>query len=285
MTSHDLAPDGLPYVEAGMIWDGVIEYHNGLSPGASIIYLLRMYGDGTRRFSEFFGSDRPAVDLRYVTGQGWEQIGFTFDYPYNIIDYRDGGFLAYDGTMSFNPANQHFLLNEFKSHAARFAHQLDAGMGGHTLASADERDRLAVHRSLSAMIASAARRYAEWDAIDPEELIVGGEFDGTPLWKHHERVEQDYIDIDLALCGQCDIEEYAREFFFEADLAAFRQNWRNGFIYAADRSATPWAPILFDVATPDLTIGQFHDELDGHYHRMLRYYAQVVAVQDRAHAI
>ena len=29
MTSPNLAPDGLPYVAPGMIWDGVTEYHNG----------------------------------------------------------------------------------------------------------------------------------------------------------------------------------------------------------------------------------------------------------------
>ena len=35
MTSHNLAPDGLPYVEAGMIWDGVTEYHNRQAPGGT----------------------------------------------------------------------------------------------------------------------------------------------------------------------------------------------------------------------------------------------------------
>ena len=28
MPSHNLAPDGLPYVVPGMIWDGVTEYHD-----------------------------------------------------------------------------------------------------------------------------------------------------------------------------------------------------------------------------------------------------------------
>ena len=42
-------------------------------------------------------------------------------------------------------------------------------------ASASEADRLTVQRSLSVMIGSAARRYAVWEAIDPQELIVGGD--------------------------------------------------------------------------------------------------------------
>ena len=74
----------------------------------------------------------------------------------------------------------------FRAHAARFAHQLDDAMGHHTLQSAEESDRLTVHRTLSAMIGSAARRYDEWDLVDPEELIIGGTYDGTLLWKRNE---------------------------------------------------------------------------------------------------
>ena len=282
MTFHNLAPDGLPYVEAGMIWDGVTEFHNDQPPGVATVFLLRMYADGSRRFSEFVGSTRPASHFPSQTERGWEQIGVTFTSPTNPIDYRIGdAFLAYDGSLTFDPVNHLTYLNPFKAHAARYAQQLNATLNFDVLASADAADRLIVKQTLSAMLGSAARRYAQWEAIDPEELIVGGEFDGTPLWQHHDRVTQDYIDIDTALCGECELDLYAQEFYFEADLPAFGYVWRNGVIYVPDHSTTPWSPTLFDAA-PGL-VGDFHDELDEHYRKMLRHYAQVVAVQDRGH--
>ena len=63
-------------------------------------------------------------------------------------------------------------------------------MGHHTLVSATEEDRLTALHTLSDMIGSAWLRYQVWNAIDPEELVIGGNFDGTPLWK---RTESDYI--------------------------------------------------------------------------------------------
>ena len=53
----------LPTVIPGMIWDGVTEYQNVAPPGISYYrngpWLCRMYGDGTRRFSESIGTGRP----------------------------------------------------------------------------------------------------------------------------------------------------------------------------------------------------------------------------------
>ena len=273
MTSHNLAPDGLPYVEAGMIWDGVTEYHDGLIPGGvATIYLLRMYGDGTRRFSEFFGTARPMGQFGHRTAAGWEQIGVTFEEAY---PHLDTGFLAYDGTLSADPVNQFFYSVPFREHAARFAHQLDAAMGHHTLASADEVHRLAVWNTMTAMIGSAARRYAEWNVIDPESLIVGGNFDGTPHWK---RDLDQYIGIDEALCGQCDIATFARRFYLNADLVAFARLWRQGILYRADRTTTPWSPTIFDVAQSPH--GEFYAELHEFFHTMLEHYDHVVGVQD-----
>ena len=146
--------------------------------------------------------------------------------------------------MSTDPVNQFFYSYAFKQHAARFAHELDAAMGHHTLASADERDRLAVWNTMTAMIGSAARRYAEWEAIDPLALIVGGNFDGTPRWA---REVDTYIGIDEALCGQCDIATFARRFYLNADLTEFARLWRQGIVYRADRDTTPWSPTIFDV--------------------------------------
>ena len=284
MTSHDLAPDGLPYVVPGMIWDGVTEYHEGTPDGVSSIYILRMYEDGSRRFSDFFNSgNRPMYWLHRKTEEGWDKIGVSFVGPTYVSDTdRSFGYLAYDGTYSVDPVNQLAYTVPFRAHAARFAHELDAAMGHHKLKSADERDSLITHQTISAMIGSAARRYQEWDAIDPEELIVGGNFDGTPLWQHHERTTQNYIDIDEALCGQCRISTFARQFLSKADLAAFREVWRQGTVYSADRSTTPWSTAAFELATT--AVPAFHDELDHHFDLMLDHYDEVVGVQDREHA-
>ena len=80
--------------------------------------------------------------------------------------------LHYDGSLSHRAVNQYFELNAFREHAARFAHQLDSAMGHHTLASADERDRLATYNTLADLIGNAWRKFQEWDDIDPQELIV-----------------------------------------------------------------------------------------------------------------
>ena len=269
MTSNNLAPDGLPYVEAGMIWDGVTEYHDGKPPGVVPLYILRMYGDGTRRFSESLGcgsSDGPvAPEDRSGMGANRRHL------PWSGDQHLDTGFLAYDGSLTFDPVNQFFHLNAFSEHAARFAHQLDAAMGHHTLASADERDRLAVWNTMTAMIGSAARRYAVWNEIDPELLIVGGNFDGTPHWS---RDLDDYIAVDEALCGQCDIATFARRFYLNADLAEFARLWRQGIVYRADRDTTPWSPTIFDVAQSPHA--EFYAELTEYFYKMLTHYDHVI---------
>ena len=159
----DPAPT-LPLIPAGLIWDGVTEYQN-VRPVDSTCWLCRMYGDGTRRFSESDGS-RPDIYDRMVRKRdldGWEIIGVAIESPTYPNDRRNGnGFLHYDGTFSFldNPPDQHYQLQNFRAHAGRFAHQLDAAMGHHTMQAATENDRLTVHRTLAAMIGVAARRYA-----------------------------------------------------------------------------------------------------------------------------
>ena len=282
MTSHDpvLAPDGLPYVEAGMVWDGVTEYHDGRPPGVSGIYLLRMYGDGSRRFSEFLGVSAPMFHFRHRTEQGWETIGVSFTIP--LREHLPGGFLAYDGTLTLDQVNQFFYLNPFKAHAARSAHRLDVAMGAHSVSSADEADSLIIRQTIEAVIGSAARKYAEWEVIDPEELIVGGTFDGTPLWKHHERTLQDYIDIDEGLCGACKGSMFPRQMKKKADLAAFRAAWRQGIIYTIDRTTTPWSPLVFDVPPPGVSTSDFHDELDTYLEAMHDHYDDVVGPAEEA---
>ena len=283
MTSHDpgVAPDGLPYVVPGMIWDGVTEYHNGRPSEAAGSWLLRMYGDGTRRFSEFLGTGTPMEQFRTRTELGWEQIGVTFMNPGFAADYRDVGFLAYDGALTLDPVNQFFYTNEFRAHAARYAQHLNATLGFDALLTADEWKRLVVKQTMSALLGSAQRRYNIWDEDDPTELISGsGPFGGTFRWK---RYEQFYKDIHTSLCGECDLDLYAQEFFFEADLAAFKSLWRQGIIYSSNHDTTPWSPQIFDVLNQaDQTIAEYHDELDANYDYLLRHYAQVISVQDRS---
>ena len=111
-------PDALPFVSPGMIWDGVTEYQNVVPPGATGFWLLRMYGDGTRRFSQSAGTHLPMTWLHRFTELGWESIGVTFENPYPVgTNYNEGGFLTYAGGMTFDPVNQHLLLNPFREHA------------------------------------------------------------------------------------------------------------------------------------------------------------------------
>ena len=58
-------------------------------------------------------------------------------------------------------------------------------MGYRTLDKAAEEDRLTAFHTISDVIGAAWRRYKVWDEIEPEELIVGGNYDGTPLWKRN----------------------------------------------------------------------------------------------------
>ena len=255
--------DHLPIVSAGLIWDGETEYQDTLTAqGNLVIYLVRMYGDRTRRFSEFLGVSNPMTRLLRAKASGWEQIGITFENPIHHLNTR---FLGYDGVLSPEPVNQFFQLNQFREHASRFAHQLDDALGHHSLSSASEEDRMVTYQTLSSMIGSGWRRYKVWDATVPEEIIVGGNYDGTLLWK---RQRPDYIEIDRLMCGQCDIATFASRFKFQANLPLFRRLYRSGVIYVANRDTTPWDATIFDVATNP--VRAFYDNLEVEYHLALR---------------
>ena len=275
------SPEELPYIEGGTIWDGETQYNVWTRPDHGTAWACRMYMDGTRRFSDVRSTNRPNEAFeRVISGYGWNRlgIGYAIVTPVNSYDYGRG-FLNYDGTLSYldNPPNQHYQIQLFREHAARAAHQLNAAMGFDVLTSASEEDRLTVKQVLSAMIGVAARRYATWEKVDPQEIIHGGTYDGTLLWK---RYLQDYIDTDLAICGQCDIDHYAQEFYYDADLPAFRVLWRQGIIYAPDHSLTEkWNPVDFAIA--DGPVGAFHDELDAHYDLMVRHWSKVVGPAER----
>ena len=274
MTSPNIGADGLPIIVFGMIWDGVTQYSSDQPVGGG--RLCRLVGDGSRRYTETANLNQPSRTLLLFQGRGWESIGVANGLDASgLIEALPAvwniGYLGYDGTRSTDPVNQITYLLPFREHAARFAHQLDAAMGHHTLYSAEENDRLTTLQTLSAMIGSAWRRYDEWALVDPEELILGGVYDGTTLWS---RNLADFQALDATLCGQCEIATFARRFYFQADLPAFRRLWRSGYLYAVDRSTTPWSPELFDVATQPQ--GEYHDALDAAYHAALEYYDTVV---------
>ena len=269
--------DHLPFIPAGIIWDGVTEYQDVLPPGVSAIFLLRMYGDKTRRFSESLGVTQPMDRLLSRTADGWEQIGVTFQQRSGA--FFDTGFLAYDGSLTHDAVNQYFELNPFRTHAARFAHQLDASMGHHTLASADERDRLTTYNTLADLIGNAWRKFQEWYDIDPQELIVGGNFDGTLLWK---RDIDEFRSVHDYLCGECDINPFARRFILNANLDLFRRVYRQGLVYATNRDVTArWEPRFIDVATTDPQ-SSFYEQLRVDYHRALTHYDHVIGPAEHA---
>ena len=266
----------LPFVTDGMIWDGVTEYSDVRPPDAlhGVVYLLRMYGDSTRRFSESFAALDPMLHLLRQQALGWDPIGVVFADPFHFLNV---GFLAYDGSLSNDAVNQFFELNAFREHAARFAHQLDASMGHHTLASADERDRLTTYNTLADLIGNAWRKFQEWYDVDPQELIVGGNFDGTLLWK---RDIDEFRSVHDYLCGECDINPFARRFILNANIALFRRIYRQGLVYATNRDVTPWEPRFIDVATTPQS--SFYEQLRVDYHRALTHYDHVIGPAEHA---
>ena len=262
------SPPDLPIVHPGLVWDGVTEYANTLPAGFSNLWHVRLGGDGHRLISEEFStSDGPMSRMRHRQRDGWVTIGFASENP----QHKLGWFLNYDGTLSETPVNQTPYLDEFQGHAATFAHQLDAAMGHHSLQSAEEEDRLTTLQTLSAMIGSAWIRYRTWEAIDPTELVIGGNNDGIPLWKI---TLDENIEVDRRICGQCSIATIARQFLLNADLPAFRRLYRQGIIYGFDRSVTPWAPELFDVAIAPAA--EFYETLDAAYRDARDHYDTVV---------
>ena len=261
----------LPSLPAGEIWDGVTEYSFDAAPTTLICFL-----DGGGRFcretiliSAYYMMSRL---IRY-RDEGHLLLATTAILPRSQFPDVNGSYphiyLDYDGNWSIVPVNQYPSIRDFRAHAATFAHQLDAAMGHHSLASADEADRLTIYNALKDMIGSAWQRYAIWEAIDPEELIVGGNNDGLLLWQYHE---PEYQGIDAALCGQCDIATFARRARFHADIPLLRSHHRRGIIYAMDRSTTPWGVTLFDVAADS----DAYAALDVAYHAALEHYDTVV---------
>ena len=63
-------------------------------------------------------------------------------------------------------------------------------------------------------------KYNEYAAIDPQELVVGGNYDGTLLWKRRQPEFQ--FDLRQAL-RQLQRPHFARRFKKNADIPLFRR--------------------------------------------------------------
>ena len=265
----------LPFLSTGLIWDGVTEYQDILPPGEVNLWLLRMIGDGSRQFTDYFGASNPMRDIiRRSTLDGWETIGVTFEHPYVFLRDNPIGYLAYDGSLTAEPVNQIPYLLTYQRNAAVSAHDLQVTLGTDVMQSATDDDYQTVKHSFIHLIGAAWQRYVEWATVDPEEMIVGGNYDGTLLWR---RYLDDHAATDAALCGTCDIANFARRFYFHANLPLFRRLRRSGIIYSVDRTANPWEASIFAVASQPES--QYYDDLDTAYHEALRYYDERIGAR------
>ena len=85
-------------------------------------------------------------------------------------------------TLSVERVNQIPYLQTYQRNAAVSAHDLQVTLGTDVMQSATADDYNTVKNTFIHLIGAAWQRYVEWAAVDPEELIIGGNFDGTPLW-------------------------------------------------------------------------------------------------------
>ena len=267
----------LPFVTSGLIWDGVTEYQNDIPEGGiGVVYILRMVGDGSRRYTEYQGTSNPMDILRRFATQedAWETMGVTYENAASLLLIDHTTYMDYDGSISTEPVNQIPYLQTYQRNAAVSAHDLQVTLGTDVMQSATADDYNTVKNTFIHLIGAAWQRYVAWALVDPEELIIGGNYDGTPLWS---RYLADHAATDEALCGTCDIANFARRFYFHANLPLFRRLHRSGIIYSVDRSATPWEASIFAVASQPES--QYYDDLDTAYHEALRYYDERIGAR------
>ena len=174
-----------------------------------------------------------------------------------------------------NPSTRFPTSQRYRRNAAVSAHDLQVTLGtGRDAECPPPTTTIQSKNTFFHLIGAADQRYVEWEKVDPQELIIGGNYDGTLLWKRHLDY---YAETDEALCGTCDIANYARRFYFHANLPLFRRLHRSGIIYSVDRSANPWEADIFAVATQPES--QYYDDLDTAYHEALRYYDENVGAR------
>ena len=256
--------------------------------------IVRLASDGSRRILDANTiRTSPSLptweDIRDVRLGFWPDSPIVFWGPLNdvislnsalIRAGRDGWYLPYppaDGIAVYpveEPVNQVPILQQYQRNAAVSAHDLQVTLGTDVMQSATDDDYQTVKHSFIHLIGAAWQRYVEWATVDSEELIVGGNYDGTLLWR---RYLDDHAATDAALCGTCDIANFARRFYFHANLPLFRRLRRSGIIYSVDRTANPWEASIFAVASQPES--QYYDDLDTAYHLALRYYDERIGAR------
>ena len=256
--------------------------------------IVRLASDGSRRVVDDdtirLGPGSPTwVDARDFRLGFWPDSPIVFWGPDTAVISltsaliragRNGWYLPYppaDGVAVYpveEPVNQVPILQQYQRNAAVSAHDLQVTLGTDVMQSATDDDYQTVKHSFIHLIGAAWQRYVEWATVDPEELIVGGNYDGRLLWR---RYLDDHAATDAALCGTCDIANFARRFYFHANLPLFRRLRRSGIIYSVDRTANPWEASIFAVASQPES--QYYDDLDTAYHEALRYYDERIGAR------
>ena len=91
----------LPFVHSGLIWDGVTEYQNSTPADVGTIWMIRMAGDGSRRYTEYLATTNPMDILRRFSAQedAWETIGVTYESAASILLIGHTTYLDYDGSV------------------------------------------------------------------------------------------------------------------------------------------------------------------------------------------
>ena len=270
----------LPFVPNGLIWDGATEYQNTNPDGFGTTYLLRMVGDGSRRYTAYNAVSNPMqwIIRRSTQEDAWGTIGVSYENGGRPLLDHGIAYLDYDGSVGPEPVNQIPYLQDFRGHAARFMHQLDATIGHHSLQAAEENDRETIRQTIRDMIGAAWLKYNVWEVVDPEELIVGGNFDGTLLWK---RSLEEMQGIDRLICGQCNFSNFARLCLTDMNIPLFRSLMHSGIVYTVNIETTPkWEPAIFDVATDPRS--EYYDMIEAGALAARRHYDTVVGVQDIA---
>ena len=263
------SPTDLPFVENGMIWDGATEYQDVLPPDAPLlsVYLLRMVGDESRRYTDYRATANPMRDLLRWRRDGWGIIGVTFVDGGSFLINNPIAYLDYDGSISATPVNQVPYTNHFFERISTFAHDLDDAMGHWTLQSATEEDRMAAYNTIRDMIAFAADKFDVFAAIDPLERIIGGNNDGRLLWKHGL---PEALEVFEQVCGNCERKTLLRQVVMNANLPLLRRLYRSGIIYSIDFDLTPWGAQIFGVATDPRS--QFYEDLIARYIQLIHYF-------------
>ena len=275
-------PD-LPPLYPGLIWDGVTQYEeppNDTQPSTGIVVIST---DGSREIVKEWTHRNPMWKLNSLWSLGERNLCITFENP----DEKLGWYFDYNGDVVQDPVNQVPYLQKYREHASRFAHELNFGMGFKTSQDASARDRETTWDLFTASIGHVWHKYEDWESLDPEELIVGGVYDATLLWK---RSLEDMAGYDAALCGQCDVSMYASRFMIKADLPSFRIYYNSGIIPTINRDTTPWSPHgvlaaaqtygLPTQAAIDAALLEFFTGNEEYYHKALEYYANIVGARD-----